>query len=265
MPSPFPGMDPYLEGSLWPDVHATVIPLIREAIVPALPRGYFANIDQYLWLGEEDSDEPPRRAKPDALVYVGPKVTTRPARGTTAVAEPTAYTRLPNPKRVRRKRYIRLIDATDRSVVTVIELLSPSDKLPKIDRSHYLAKRDEYMAAGANVVEIDLLRKGHRVPLGDPDPPAADYYILVSRAVAYPAAEVWGFNVQEKIPTFPIPLKPDHDPIPFDLRACLDHAYDAADYGGQIDYTGPPTPALRSPDAAWAAELLAKPARKRKT
>jgi hypothetical protein len=37
MPSPFPGMDPYLEGWLWPDVHATLIPAIRAALAARLP------------------------------------------------------------------------------------------------------------------------------------------------------------------------------------------------------------------------------------
>ena len=54
MPSPFPGMDPYLEGSLWPDVHASLLPKIRAALVRELPRGYVAQIDQYVWLGEEE-------------------------------------------------------------------------------------------------------------------------------------------------------------------------------------------------------------------
>jgi hypothetical protein len=180
-------------------------------------------------------------------------------------AEPTARTRLPSPKQVRRKRYIRLVDAADNRVVTVIELLSPKEKLHTKDRRRYLAKRDEYLAAGTNLVEIDLLRTGHRVPLGRPEPPAADYYVLVSREDTYPTAEVWGFNVQEPIPVFPVPLKPDADPIPLDLRACLDAGYDDARYGTRIDYAKPPDPPLRRPDAEWAAKLLSKPARKAKT
>ena len=53
MPSPFPGMDPYLEGSLWPDVHGSLIYTIRAGLSAKLPKGYFANIDQYVWLGED--------------------------------------------------------------------------------------------------------------------------------------------------------------------------------------------------------------------
>jgi hypothetical protein len=257
-------MDPYLEGSLWADLHATLIPLIRGALVALLPEGYVANIDQYVWLGEGEEDEIVRRVKPDAFISETPTRETATERSPIATVEPTARTRLPAPRRVRRKRYIRIMDSGDRSVVTVIELLSPSDKLPKKDRTQYLAKRDEYLAMGANLVEIDLLRVGHRIPMGEPEPPTADYYILVSRAVDYPAAEVWGFNVQDPIPTFPVPLKPEHPSVALDLRVCLDKAYDSARYDKQIDYAEPPIPPLRRPDAAWAAELLKRSARKKK-
>ncbi len=263
MPSPFPGMDPYLEGGLWPDLHATLIPLIREAVVAALPAGYVANIDHYVWLGDDEDGEPVRRGKPDAFVSEEPG---RRHRGspTAVVAKPTARVQLPTPPRVRRKRYIRLLDAEDRRVVTVIELLSPSDKLPKRDREHYLLKRSEYLAAGANLVEIDLLRCGLRVPMGDSDLPEADYYLLVSRAAEYPAADVWAFTVRDTIPVFPVPLKPRDAAIPLDLRRCLDRAYDGAGYEDQITYSDPTTPPLRGPDAVWAEGLVKKHTRKKK-
>jgi hypothetical protein len=270
MPSPFPGMDPYLEGSLWPDVHASLIYTIRAALVAGLPDGYIGCIDEYIWLGDEEEEERTRRGKPDAFVSVVARHAGTP-RGAVATAEPTARTRLATQKRVRRKRYIRLVDAGDNSLVTVVELLSPSEKLPKKDRTQYLkdrtqylAKRDEYLAAGTNVVEIDLLRKGHRIPLGEPEPPAADYYILVSRENQYPAAEVWGFNVQEPIPIFPVPLRPQNESVALDLRACLDEIYDKARYDKRIDYAKPPDPPLRKPDAEWAEELLKKHAKKAK-
>ncbi len=260
MPSPFPGMDPYLEGHLWPDVHATLIVGIRAAIAAKLPPGYFANIDQYLWLGESDDEDAPltkrtRRGKPDTFVTNGAHAASNGAGvGTTLVAaEPTVRVRLPNPKGAKRKKYIRLIDTGNNDVVTVIELLSPSDKLPKADRARYLAKRAEYLGARVNLVEIDLLRKGQRVPMGTPDPPEADYYVLVSRAAEYPEAGVWAFTVRDPIPVFPVPLKDEDAAVALDLRACLDAAYDAARYAGRIDYAGPCEPALRKPDAEWVA------------
>ncbi len=270
MPSPFPGMDPYLEGALWPDVHATLIVGIRAALVAKLPTGYFANIDQYLWLGEGDEDSAAkkrsRRGKPDTFVTNGRhgKAEKSGEKGVAvAVADPTLRVKLPNSTRAKRKRYIRLIDAGNRHVVTVIELLSPSDKLPKQDRDRYLAKRAEYLGARVNLLEIDLLRKGHRVPMGTPEPPDSDYSVLVSRAADYPSADVWAFTVRDAIPVVPVPLLPDEDEIPLDLRACLDKAYDEARYGAHIDYARPSDPALRKPDAEWAGDLLKRLAKKK--
>lgn len=257
MPSPFPGMDPYLEGRLWPDVHGSLIYTIRAALAAQLPPGYFASIDQYVWLSEADSEDGvvlrTRLDKPDTVV-TGER--TESPSGTVVTTTPSARVRLASPRMIRQKRYIRLIDAEDRTVITVLELLSPSDKSPKQDRMHYLAKRDEYLAAGVNLVETDLLRKGLRVPMGEPEPPDADYYILVSRARDYPNADVWAFTVREPIPVFPVPLRDDETPVSLNLRNCLDKAYDDARYDLQIDCTQPPEIPLRKPDAEWAAELL---------
>jgi hypothetical protein len=263
MPSPFPGMDPYLEGDLWPDVHGSLIYTIRAALAAKLPAGYLASIDQYVWLGEGEPEKLSRAGRPDAFVSNGATVGRATDRGI-AVAEPTVHVRLTMPKKVQRKRYIRLVDAEDRAVVTVIELLSPWDKLPKKDRAHYQVKRAEYLAASVNLVEIDLLRRGNRVPMGEPEPPEADYYMLVSRAIEYPEADVWAFTVRDPIPTLPVPIKPEHSAIPLDLRACLDKAYNESRYGTHIDYSLPPDPALRKPDADWAGELLKKKTRRKK-
>ena len=263
MPSPFPGMDPYLEGDLWPDVHATLIPVIRAAVVAGLPSGYVANLDQYVWLADGDEGEPIRRGKPDVFTSESPSARTR-GRPSITLTLPTARVRHPARRRRRRKLAIRLLDAADRRVVTVIELLSPSDKLPKADRERYLLKRDEYLAAGANLVELDLLRRGLRVPMGEPDPPDADYYFMVTRAAEYPDADVWAFTVRDAIPVFAVPLKPEDPPVPLDLRTCLDQAYDGAGYQDQIDYTEPAVPPLRPADAVWAADLLKRPAKKKR-
>jgi len=40
MPSPFPGMDPYLEGSLWTTVHFSLSAEIVRQLAPKLPPHY---------------------------------------------------------------------------------------------------------------------------------------------------------------------------------------------------------------------------------
>ena len=264
MPSPFPGMDPYLEGrSYWGGLHLTMIVALRAALTPQLPRGYFAEVDQYVWL--EAEDDPERRwVGPDVFVSreSGKKKKTAPV-AAAGTSTPTVTLTLPTPKK-RGKRYIGIRDAKANRVVTVVELLSPSDKSKGKDGTNYLTKREEYLAAGVNLVEIDLLRNGLRPPAGDPDPPAGDYYILVSRAADFPRVDLWAFTVRDPIPVVPVPLKAGDPELSLPVRSALDRAYDDAGYDREIDYSKPPRPLLRGADAAWAADLLKKPAKRKK-
>lgn len=227
MPSPFPGMDPYLEApAFWPGVRATLVVEMRREIARHLPAGYYAEIDQYVWVQEADTDRGPLVGKPDAFVATSGPVAAGAA--PIAIAEPTAQTTLAVPKKKKGNRYVRIMDQAGNRVVTVVELLSPANKDSGGDRDNYIAKRKEYLATGTNLVEIDLLRAGDRIPLGKPAPPPADYYILVSRAKDFPRADVWGVTVRDAIPGIPVPLDPGSDPIPLALRPPLDLAYEDA-------------------------------------
>ena len=265
MPSPFPGMDPYLEDPAgWGGVHLGLLYAIHAQLNDVLPDGFVAELDQYVWTREEPDDDSARLGKPDVLV---PK--RRPfragSRSAAAVATvpPTVLTRLPK-QEVRTHRRVKITTDRGARVVTVVEVLSPSNKSAGDDRDVYLNKRREYFAARANVVEIDLLRAGHRLPMGHPDPPAADYYVFVSPANRLPNAQVWVFTVRDPIPVFAVPLTRDVPAIPLDLRRCLDRVYDDGRYPEKLDYAGRPVPPLRSPNAEWAAELLEKTAKRKK-
>jgi hypothetical protein len=256
MPSPFPGMDPYLEEpALWPDVHGALLFEMRAVLNAVLPPRYRAAVDRYVWLHEPDADTRERLGRPDTSVIDHSTAPEGAALSGSTLTAPALVT-LPV---VRREgtRYMRIIDQRNRRVVTVIELLSPSNKDPGQDRDDYLGKRNEYLATGTNLVEIDLLRGGARLPLGEPHPGPADYYVLVSRAADFPKAGVWAFSVRDPFPEIPVPLNPEDESVKLDLKGCLDRAYDEGRYHLEVDYTRPPLPPLRGPDADWARQLLA--------
>jgi len=164
----------------------------------------------------------------------------------------------PNPRQEKKgKPYLKILDARQRRVVTVLELLSPSNKKPGEHYEQYLAKREEVFAAGVNLVEINLLRAGTHPPLGEMDAEDLQYYILVCRAQQTARAEIWAFGVRDPIPKFPIPLTPSLE-IPFDLKPCLDRSYREARYEREIDYSRPPVPAFREEEAAWVREIAAQ-------
>jgi len=259
MPSPFPGMDPYLEDpAFWSGFHTTFIVSLRGAITRLLPKGYYAEVEQHVWLQGDDPDTREPFAVPDS--YVAEKNEHGVAGdGGTAVATATVpSTEVTLPKTVKHKgtMFVKIVDQPGSRVVTVIELLSPSNKATGDDREGYLQKRNDYLVTGTNLVEIDLLREGERLPFGRPKPPPADYYALVSRADRFPKASVWAFGVREPLPVLPVPLKPADGEILLDLRSCLDRAYDEAGYQNRIDYSKPPADVLRKSDAEWAVEWL---------
>lgn len=256
MPSPFPGMDPYLEDpTYWSGFHTRMVVAMGAAITRVLPDGYYADVEQHVWLEAEDGDERTPFAVPDAFVASGRGGGT----ATLELAKPTAESAIVSlAKAVKRKgpRYLQIVDKKGNRLVTVVELLSPSNKSRGEDREAYLAKRSEYLATGMSLVEIDLLRDGERIPMGRPRPPLADYYALVSRAQHFPKASVWAVSVRNSLPRIPIPLRPEHGDVIIDLQPCFSRSFDDAGYETRIDYSHPPVVGLRSTDADWAAELL---------
>lgn len=261
MPSPFPGMDPYLESpDHWGSVHSRINTAIEAQLNRNLPPGFVAELDQYVWLtGESDGDRE-LLGRPDTFVAAPRHPSTADdVGGGVAVAieaavavEPTLETTLAKSRKVRRS-YVKITTARGNEVLTVIELLSPSNKAPGPDRTAYLAKRSEYLAAGVNLLEIDLLRADAHLPAGRPLPPVTDYLIVLCPRDKPSKASVWAFGVRDSLPSIAVPFKAGIAPVILDLRACLDRAYDDGRYRDKLDYDGPCDPPLRQSDAEWAA------------
>jgi hypothetical protein len=250
--SPFPGMDPYIESPIhWGDFHAGMIIAMREELNARLPLDYIAESDLYVWIHEPDAKT--RLRKPD--VYVAEHAEKMRPTATKAVVRAPQQLILPAVP-MEGNKYLRIIDAEDHQVITVIEILSPDNKKSGPDRDGYLAKRNEYLASGVNLVEIDLLRRGKRMPLGDSPPERSDYYVLVERGHEMPRVDFWPFSVRDALPDIPVPLGEDVEECLLPLRPCMDRVYNGGRYAMKLKYEHSPKPPLSKADAAWARELL---------
>jgi hypothetical protein len=257
MPTPFPGMAPYLERpGLWEQVHTGLIVGIQQYLAPRLsPRSYVA-IEHRTYLAL--TSHPEFAGKPDGLIALPP-----PSRATSsiAVAEAPIEIRplvgeLPMPEEIV-QRSLEIRDPLTAEVITVIELLSPSNKLAHQGREQYEQKRLKVLASTSHLIEIDLLRVGTPLPYTLPDNSASgDYRIVISRASQRPKADIYLFTVRDPIPSIPVPLHPNEEEPRLPLNQLLHTLYDQAIYNLAINYHQPPQPPLNNADAAWATRLI---------
>jgi len=148
--------------------------------------------------------------------------------------------------------FLEVRDRQGRELVTVIELLSPSNKRSGDDREQYLTKRRELVRSPAHLVEIDLLRGW--TPMPQEGRPECDYSVMVSRAEKRLAAGFWPIRLRDRLPVIPVPLRSPDVAARVDLQEVLHRAYDGPGYEHFI-YSGEPEPPLSPDDAAWARQL----------
>ena len=141
---------------------------------------------------------------------------------------------------VQRQRYVEIRDRRNRSLVTVIEFLSPSNKRSGPDREQYLTKRGGILASRAHLVEIDLLRCQTALPTESPRPDCT-YSVLVSRRERRPSADFWSIGLRDRLPSIPVPLRPGQPDATLDLQAVLDRVYDEGGFAYLIDGRARPT------------------------
>lgn len=241
-------MDPNLEHEdVWHDFHERFIPALAEALGPQVRPNYIVKIDEHPYIHELPSEQRRPIGRPDLLLS-GNSIPAKNA----ATAEAPIYGRLPLAIDVERQAYIEIRDRSTREVVTVIEVLSPSNKSPGADRDQYLGKRDQFLRSKANFVEIDLLRGTPRLPVEGL--PACDYYAMVSRPDDRPRVELWPMGLREVLKPVPIPLRPGDADATLDLQKVLNRVCDAAGYQNYIDENAVQPP-LSNDDARWTPQL----------
>ena len=256
MASPFPGMDPYLEDpATWTGVHAAILAALFEQIGPAVRPKYAVRFEERVFVTDDD-DPGYRLVIPDVrVVQRDPAEPLRPF-ASTAIAEPIRAT-LPADDEVH-ERSLHVIDVRDRSIVTVIELLSPTNKIAgSFGRASFLRKRREVLAGDAHWMEIDLLRDGLRTPRLA-NVPDTDYRVYLSRSGPPRDAFVWPIRLQDRLPTVAFPLRGDDPDVPLDLQAAVTAAVERGSYDLDADYAADPVPPLSGPAEAWARSVLGK-------
>ena len=255
MPSPFPGMNPYLEqDEVWHDFHQTFVTAMRQSLVQQVGSRYIVKLELHIYIRELASDERRFLGRPDVGIHAPRDIATGDA--SSGVMEAPAHCYVPTGVDELEESFIEVRKADTRQLVTTIELLSPANKYAGPDREAHLAKRRRYLLAGnANFIEIDLLRGGPRLPLEDLPP--CDYYAWVARAERRPEVGAWPIQLRDPLPTISVPLLPGDIDARLNLQELLHATYDEGGYANYIHETEP-EPSLNSPDAIWATSVIAE-------
>jgi hypothetical protein len=257
-------MDPFLEHpALWSSVHHRLIGEIDDVLTGAVGPRYYVSIEEDFYIVDTETTSFSGRA--DALISVENGRGANGRHGGVAAPavrrdQPGVLTvELPAPSQ-ERHRYLEVRHAGTHEVVTVVDVLSPTNKKPGRGRRQYETKRNAIANSFANLIEIDLLREYTPLPIlqdgqAVPDAALGDYRLLVSRSEDRPLADLYIVSVRQPLPVISIPLRAGDAEPQLDLQAIV-HAVYAHGYEKRIDYSADPEPPLRGEDRAWANDLL---------
>ena len=213
MPSPFPGMDPFLEDeALWPWFQHQLAVTLLQMLTPLVGDKYAVH---------------------------------------------TVERRFRDGEREHGEEYLCVRTAADGRLVTLLDIVSPTNKLTDAGRQACLTTRTEALAAGASVVEIDLILRGR--PLlyySRQGLPEWDYAVTVSRATHPERFEIYTSSLPKRLPRFKVPLAADDRDTVLDLPAAFIQTYDACDFAEQIDYRRDPDVALNDELRLRVSEVL---------
>ena len=255
MPSPFPGMDPFLEGDEWDDLHSRFITTMAVKLLPGIRPDYAVRTERRVYVEHPLDDV--KTIRPDVAILRNPenfgffRTGSESAVATLAPVERT----VPLSFEVEEKYLvIRRLDSS--AVVTIIELLSPFNKrMGTRGRPTYLAKRQDVIQSATNLVELDLLRGGERLPTLEPLP-AGDYFALIRRSTRRSTFSVYAWPMNHRLPTIPIPLDPGDREVLLDLQAVFDTVYDEAGYDYSLSYRREMSPPFSDAELQWVKTVL---------
>lgn len=258
MPSPFPGVDPYIEATgSWKNFHNLLIGECEAYLNARLPEDYVARSDERVQLYDDDGT-PNRQVEPDALV-ARRRPHSPPAfaagSGGVATLEPRTLPQGVPWLEMPVETYLEVLHYPEERVVTTLEILLPTNKVgPGFDE--YALKRRDVLCAGVNLLEIDLLLGGRRIALEAPLP-AGNYHAFLTRQSRRDSCDVYSWSVRDALPTVPVPLRPEDGDVALDLAAVFTETYDRGVFARKLArrYAAGPPPLLSEADRAWAAGL----------
>lgn len=253
MPCPFPGMDPYIERpDIWPDFHDRFVTFLSGDLQPKLRPRYAALVQDRLYVVESE-----RPIWPDVSIV---RASDAPrSGGAVAVVEPDAAAVFELARDEVREPLIHIIEASTGHIVSAIEVLSPDNKRTGAGRTAYLQKREELWAAGANLVEIDLLREGEptvRVSSKKLESLRPWNYLVTVTRYWPSRQEVYAWPLNRRLPRISVPLAADDHDVPLDLQAVFARCWDEGPYPQLLRYNGPPPSTLPATDVSWCEQRL---------
>ncbi len=264
MPSPFPGMDPFIEANEWEDFHANMITWIQAALVPLVRPDYAVRTERRVYI-DQPGGEPSsyraaviRNADPLEATEVRQPSVDYQNNASDASEAPIVPVEMFLPGPVERlENYLVIRHLGSGEVVTVIELISPSNKrIESEGRRAYLRKREDILSSRVNLIELDLLRGGARLPTDKPLP-AGDYFAFVCRAKRRRFASVYAWPIEHRLPIIPVPLAIDDREVTLDLQRVFHDVYERAGYDYSLKYNVPLSPPFSPEQMAWIGQVLA--------
>jgi hypothetical protein len=212
-------MDPYLEdGQFWPLFQQQLVLCLHQMLQPGLMDRYRARINQRQYLIEQ-----------------------------------ALFTSIMREEHV--EELIEIRQRSDGRLVTLIDVVSPTNKTTAAGRQAYLERRAH--SRGASLIEIDLLLQGHpMLEYSRNGLPDWDYAITVTRASSPDRHEIYTATLQKPLPRFRLPLSPDDRDTVLDMQSIFTRCFDHSDFSDKIDYTSDPPVKIDDEDRQWMAELL---------
>jgi hypothetical protein len=221
MPSPFPGMDPYLEDEpLWSVFQRQMVHALYQMLLPGLLDRYRARVAERHYCSEQ------------ALF--------------TSVLREEHHESL-----------LELRQRSDGRLVTLLEVISPANKVTGEGRQAYLTRRQEARRQNAHLVEIDLVLQGTSVLEYTRETlPSWDYAVVVSRWTQPDRSQVYPATLAKSLPRFRVPLASDDRDTVVDLQAAFTRAFDQGGFFEKIDYQRDPNTRLSAEQRDWLALRL---------